>query len=35
MGNLHFDATYNNEEVIRKIRESQKAFVELGNSAET
>ena len=35
MGNLHFDATYNNEEVMRKIRESQKAFVELGNSAET
>ena len=34
MGNLHFDATYNNEEVMRKIRESQKAFVELGNSAE-
>ena len=34
MGNLHFDATYNNEDVMRKVRESQRIFVELGNTAE-
>ena len=34
MAGLHFDATYNNEDVMRKVRESQKAFTELANTAE-
>lgn len=34
MAGLHFDATCNNEDVMRKVRESQKAFTELANTAE-
>lgn len=34
MAGLHFDATYNNADVMRKVRESQKAFAELANTAE-
>lgn len=34
MAGLHFDVTYNNEDVMRKVRESQKAFTELANTAE-
>lgn len=34
MAGLHFDATFNNADVMRKVQESKKAFTELANSAE-